>query len=66
VTGFLSRFFGGGQKPLPPVQPANGQDPQSDPQKKKGIFGKIAGIFKDDKASTPPPKPPDTTQTAPH
>jgi hypothetical protein len=48
------------------VQPANGQDPQSDPQKKKGIFGKIAGIFKDDKASTPPPKPPDTTQTAPH
>jgi penicillin-binding protein 1B len=66
VTGFLSRFFGGGQKPLPPVQPANGQDPQSDPQKTKGIFGKIAGIFKDDKASTPPPKPPDTTQTAPH
>jgi penicillin-binding protein 1B len=66
VTGFLSRFFGSGQKPLPPVQPASGQDPQNDPQKKKSIFGKIAGIFKDDKASTPPPKPPDTTQTPPH
>jgi penicillin-binding protein 1B len=67
VAGFFNRFFGGGAKPLPPTQAANGQDQQNaDAQKKKGFFGKIAGIFKDDKSSTPPPKPPDTTQTAPH
>ncbi len=67
VTGFLSRFFGGSPKVLPPPNSANGQDPQNaDPQKKKSFFGKIAGIFKDDKSSTPPPKPPETTQTAPH
>jgi penicillin-binding protein 1B len=66
VTGFLSRFFGSAQKPLPPPNPANVPDPQNDPQKKKGFFGKIAGIFKDDKSPTPPPKPPDTPQTAPH
>ena len=67
VVGFFNRFFGGGPKVLPPPDSANGQDPQNaDPQKKKGLFGKIAGIFKDDKSSAPPPKPPDTTQTAPH
>ncbi|HWW13059.1 MAG TPA: PBP1A family penicillin-binding protein [Candidatus Dormibacteraeota bacterium] len=74
VAGMFSRFFGGGPKVLPPPNAANAQDPQNaDAQKKKGFFGKIAGIFKDDKASTPPPtqppppaKPPDTTQTAPH
>jgi penicillin-binding protein 1B len=74
VAGMFSRFFGGGAKVLPPPNAANAQDPQNaDAQKKKGFFGKIAGIFKDDKAATPPPtqppppaKPPDTTQTAPH
>jgi penicillin-binding protein 1B len=73
IAGMFSRFFGGGPKVLPPSNAANAQDPQNDPQKKKGFFGKIAGIFKDDKASAPPPpttpppaKPPDTTQTAPH
>ncbi|MGD0164548.1 MAG: PBP1A family penicillin-binding protein [Candidatus Sulfotelmatobacter sp.] len=67
VAGMFSRFFGGGEKALPPPNPANGQDPQNpDPQKKKSFFGKIAGIFKDDKSSAPPPKPPDPTQTAPH
>ena len=64
------RFFGGGEKALPPpVQATDGQNPQGqdqDPKKKKGLFGKIAGIFKDDKSSTPPPKPPDPSQTAPH
>jgi len=65
VVGFFNRIFGGGggDKPVPPPgQEANAQDPK----KKKGLFGKIAGIFKDDKASTPPPKPPDAPQTAPH
>jgi penicillin-binding protein 1B len=68
IAGMFSRFFGGGPKALPPPpNSANAQDPQTaDPQKKKGFFGKIAGIFKDDKTSTPPPKPPDTTQPVPH
>ena len=68
VAGMFRRFFGGGERALPPPpNSANAQDPQSaDPQKKKGFFGKIAGIFKDDKSSTPPPKPPDASQPAPH
>jgi penicillin-binding protein 1B len=65
AAGFFNRLFGGGDKVSPPAQDANAQDGQ-DPKKKKGFFGKIAGIFKDDKAPTPPPKPPDTTQSAPH
>ena len=34
-----------------------------------GFFGKIAGVFKDDKASTPPPTapaPPDNSPPGPH
>jgi penicillin-binding protein 1B len=66
LAGVFSRFFGGGSKALPPTL-ANGQPAQNpDPQKKKGLFGKIAGIFKDDKSSSPPPKPPDASQPAPH
>ncbi len=62
VAGFFSRVFGGGTPKVLPPPPnsnsTNAQDPQnSDPQKKKGFFGKIAGIFKDDKSSTPPPQP---------
>jgi penicillin-binding protein 1B len=67
VTGFFSRVFGlGSQKPLPPpgspaAAASEGQNPaqQEDQQKKKGFFGKIVGIFKGDKPSNPPPKPPD-------
>jgi len=77
VKGFFSRMFGlGGDKALPPGSnsqapyvpkppwasgqtPADGADNSA--QKKKGIFGKIAGIFKDDKTSNPPPKPPDAS-----
>jgi penicillin-binding protein 1B len=72
VAGMFARIFGGGEKALPPPNSANGQDLQNhdpqnpDSQKKKSFFGKIAGIFKDDKSSAPPPKPPDATQTAPH
>jgi penicillin-binding protein 1B len=71
VRGFFSRLFGGGEKVLPPPnsgQAANGQDPsqQQDPNKKKGLFGKIAGIFKDDKQAAPVSKPVDTGQTSPH
>jgi len=69
MKGILSRIFGGGGKPVMP-QSANAQNPNitEEQKKKKGLFGKIAGIFKDDKQSTPPsaPKPPDNSQTAPH
>src|SRR6202166_2867667 len=63
VKAFFSRILGlGGDKPLPPPgspgnqtgtqpggasQDANATEP--DGKKKKGFFGKIAGIFKDDK-----------------
>jgi penicillin-binding protein 1B len=70
IKGFFSRIFGlGGEKALPPPSPtvadanqaaaqnAAGASP-TDAKKKKGFFGKIAGIFKDDKSSNPPPKPP--------
>jgi penicillin-binding protein 1B len=68
AKGFFSRVFGlGTQKPLPP--PANGQpaanQQENDPQKKKGLFGKIADIFKDDKSSNPPPKPANTGGNTP-
>jgi penicillin-binding protein 1B len=63
VAGFFNRIFGGG-KPLPPTL-ASGQE-NEDPKKKKGFLGKIAGIFKDDKSATPPPKPPDNTPPQPH
>jgi penicillin-binding protein 1B len=68
IRGFFSKMLGGGQSVLPPPsdgQAANGQD-NADPKKKKGFFGKIAGIFKDDKPSAPVSKPPDSGQTAPH
>jgi penicillin-binding protein 1B len=65
VKGFFSKMFGlGGDKPLPPAQANAGQPgvqdssaAAQDAKKKKGLFGKIAGIFKDDKSSNPPPKP---------
>jgi len=65
--GFISRIFSGGEKPVMPVTPAqaaNGQNPNNppDPNKKKGFFGKIAGIFKDDKNSAPVSKPADSGQ----
>jgi len=75
LRGFFSRVFGlGGDKALPPPGASPGSQPGSeagassqDPKKKKGFFGKIAGIFKDDKSSNnPPPKPPDNSGNAPH
>jgi penicillin-binding protein 1B len=75
MKGFLSRMFGGADKRVQPVQPeaANGQDPNNpqdpknqDPKKKKGLFGKIAGIFKDDKTAAPVSRPADSGPPAPH
>jgi hypothetical protein len=69
MKGFFSRMFGGDKTVQPqPAQAANAQDPNNpqDPKKKKGLFGKIAGIFKDDKTAAPVSKPADSSQTAPH
>jgi penicillin-binding protein 1B len=68
VAGFFSRIFGAGQKVLPPpTQAATDSDgkPAQDAKKKKGLFGKIAGIFKDDKSSAPVSKPADSGQPPP-
>ncbi len=71
VKGFLSKIFGGGDKPAMPQTPApatgntESNNPQ-DAQKKKGFFGKIAGIFKDDKKPAPVSKPADSGQPPPH
>jgi penicillin-binding protein 1B len=62
VKGVLSRIFGlGSQQAEPPPNSGTAKPGE----KKKGIFGKIAGIFKDDKQSNPPPKPPEGTNN-PH
>jgi len=70
VKGFFSRIFGlGGEKPLPPSpgQPATpGTDQNSSPEKKKGFFGKIAGIFKDDKSSKSSNQPSSSTDGQTH
>jgi penicillin-binding protein 1B len=71
VSGFFSRLLGLGDKPLPPPPPdaqaqVNGQTPPDADKKKKGLFGKIVGIFKDDKSSPPPSKPPDSGGSEPH
>ena len=72
VKGFFSKIFGlGGDKALPPpaaAQPEGvtaAEGTEQDHKKKKGIFGKIAGIFKEDKTADPPPKPPDNNGNAP-
>jgi len=69
VKGFFSRLFGTGQKmPQQPgeAQAANGQDTNAqDAKKKKGFFGKVAGLFKDDKSSAPVSKPPDSAPSGP-
>jgi len=63
ITGFFSRIFGtNSEKVLPPPpngsQPNGGQLNEEEAKKKKGFFGKIVGIFKDDKAQSAPSKPP--------
>jgi penicillin-binding protein 1B len=65
VKGFFSKIFGlGDQKPLPPAPVGSEQNTASqDGKKKKGFFGKLAGIFKEDKSSNdPPPKPADNSE----
>lgn len=71
IGGFFSHLMGLGEKPLPP--PPSGTEVTTEPpkgdeadKKKKGFFGKIVGIFKEDKSSSKPSKPPDATGTDPH
>jgi penicillin-binding protein 1B len=72
VGGFFSHILGLGEKPLPPppqgAQATAGESPTSQDaeKKKKGLFGKIVGIFKEDKSSASPSKPPDSGGTEPH
>jgi penicillin-binding protein 1B len=71
VGGFFSHLLGLGDKPLPPppngAQAANDNQTGSDAEKKKkGFFGKIVGIFKEDKSSSKPSKPADATGNDPH
>jgi penicillin-binding protein 1B len=71
VGGFFSHLLGLGDKPLPPppagAQAASENQTGSDAdKKKKGFFGKIVGIFKEDKTSSQPSKPPDATGNDPH
>jgi len=73
IKGFFSRMFNGPEKVLPPdpngSQPGIREDTAQDgqTQKKKGFFGKIAGIFKDDKKQPSESKPSGNDQpAAPH
>jgi penicillin-binding protein 1B len=61
IKGVFSRLLGLGNEQAQPPGPATASQQEPPEQKKKGFFGKIAGIFKDDKQSTPPPKPPDAS-----
>jgi len=73
VTGFFSKVFGTNRPTALPPPTTNGEVPGAQtaengqpPQKKKGLFGKIAGIFKDDKTATPPSNPPANGGSSPH
>jgi len=72
VKGFFSKIFGLGQDKVLPPPPAGAQpgqaatDPNQDPKKKRGLFGKFVGIFKDDKPSNPPADPPQNNGDSPH
>ena len=69
VAGVFSHIFGlGGPKALPPLgspDQANAEQASVPEKKKKGFFGKIAGIFKEDKSGSQQSKPPDSSGTAP-
>jgi hypothetical protein len=58
-----------GEKALPPPNAPPGKEGTAEPdaQKKKGFFGKIVGIFKEEKPSNPPsPPPPPAEEKSPH
>jgi penicillin-binding protein 1B len=64
LHGFFSRIFGGtSEKVLPPAASGNseastGVQPEAEVRKKRGFFGKLAGVFKGEGShdkNTPPP-----------
>ena len=63
IRGFMSRILGGDKPVMPAPTSAQDANSQEETKKKKGFFGKIAGIFKDDKSSQSGSKPADN---APH
>lgn len=66
IHGILSKILGlGNPQPEPPPNSTDASSTDQNGQKKKGLLGKIAGIFKDDKQADPPPKPPEAT-ASPH
>ncbi|HTZ98406.1 MAG TPA: PBP1A family penicillin-binding protein [Terriglobales bacterium] len=68
IHGILSKILGlGNPQAQPPANQQPDQNAQNDQNapKKKGLLGKIAGMFKDDKQADPPAKPPDAAP-APH
>jgi len=69
IKGFFSRMLGlGGQKPLPPGETAadDPNSPNAEGKKKKGLFDKITGIFREEKSSNPSQKPPEASTESPH
>jgi penicillin-binding protein 1B len=75
IKGFFSHIFGSNSESVTPPdgnQAANaGVQPGQDPSqhKKKGFFGKIADVFRDDKSSSQPSKPQEPKEksgTEPH
>lgn len=70
LHGLFSRILGlEGEKALPPPNAPPGKEGTAEPdaQKKKGFFGKIVGIFKEEKPSNPPsPPPPPAEEKRPH
>jgi penicillin-binding protein 1B len=70
VKGFFSRLFGGDkaapvQPQAGPAQAVNAPDKNQEPKKKKGFFGKVAGIFKDDKKDDKSSTSPENGQSPP-
>jgi penicillin-binding protein 1B len=67
IHGILSKILGlGNPQPEPPTNSADASASNDQTgQKKKGLLGKIAGMFKDEKQADPPPKPPQVT-ASPH
>jgi penicillin-binding protein 1B len=75
LRGFFSRVFGAGtDRALPPPsasqaasQPGTDPGTNDEAKKKKGFLGRLAGIFKEDKPSNPPPStPPNDGGAEPH
>jgi len=72
IKGFFSHIFGSNSETVAPPEgnqtAAGGVQPGQDPSqhKKKGFFGKIADVFRDDKTPAQPSKPEQKGGSEPH